>query len=67
MPSPLETTMADMRRELDALLAPVMPRPLPPVADPIYQMWRKAFRAYVDRKTDLLDGLRAIGGHHAAA
>lgn len=67
MPSPTELKMADLQSELGALLPPVLPRPLPPVTDPIYQAWREKFQAYVDRRDDLLCRLRMLGGGHATA
>jgi hypothetical protein len=59
--------VANLRQELETLMAPDMPRPLPPVTDPIYQAWRKSFQAYVDRRSELRMSLNELGGIHAFA
>ncbi|WP_257303444.1 hypothetical protein [Geothrix campi] len=59
--------MANLREQLEALLAPRLPHPVPPLADPAYQTWRKRFERYVERKTKLHDQIHELGGLHAAA
>lgn len=61
MPSPADSEMANLRAELEALTAPPIPRPVPPVRDPVFQTWRKDFQAYVDHKTELVEALRGGG------
>ena len=53
MRSSRNTILGRLEAELDALEAPALPRPVPPMRDPVYQGWRKDFDAYMARKARL--------------
>ncbi|MDP1832613.1 MAG: hypothetical protein Q8K67_11185 [Geothrix sp.] len=67
MALPRDLKMQSLRRELGAMLPPDMPRPVPPVADPVFQAWRSEFQAYVDRKDSLVKALNILEGGHEVA
>lgn len=51
-----------LKAEWKGLEAPPLPRPLPPLADPAYISWRKAFVAYAERRALLRAEILAQGG-----
>lgn len=62
-----EAALMALRKELEALEATEMPRPLPPVGDPHYQEWRKKFEVYAGRRHDIQMSIREQWGAHALA
>jgi hypothetical protein len=67
MALPRDLKMQSLRRELGAMVPPDMPRPVPPVADPVFQAWRAEFQAYADRRDSLMTALLIMEGGHEVA